>query len=108
MLFDTDNQSPAAPALSRREKDENYDDVVVVLSERWRIIWCSDHYHWIIQQRDKSTKTLATPRWRGRKYHRKRDDLFVALASLKIDPSPDAVAIIMALPEWSDRPEVVS
>lgn len=99
MLFDPE-LSLTASALSQREKDENYHRVVVVLNEKWRVIECSDGIQWIVQRRDKSTNTLATPRWRSVSYPRCKEGVFAALTWLKIEVKDAAVARLVALPDW--------
>ncbi|MHA6690554.1 hypothetical protein [Devosia sp. A449] len=99
MLFDPD-QLPATTKTSMREKDEHYHRVVAVLNEKWRVIECCDGIQWIVQRRDKSTKTLATPRWRSVSYPRCREGVFAALTWLKIDTSDAAMARLVALPDW--------
>lgn len=90
----------ASQKFSTKETDDDYRDVVTLLNPEWRVIVCRDGIQWIVQQRDKATKTLVTPRWRGRKYHRSRDTLLAALARLKIEVMPEAMAMLIALPDW--------
>lgn len=82
-----------------RESDEDYCHVVLKVDGRVRIIECRDGIQWIIQRRV-SSNGATRARWRGVKYHRTRETLLVALASLRIDLTPDQRAAFDALPEW--------
>ena len=42
---------------SHRERDDNYQGVIVQLDPRWRIIECRDAIQWIIQKRSAELST---------------------------------------------------
>lgn len=92
MLVDS-QLSPAAPLLSRREKDDNYYDVIVVLNTRWRVIRCKDGIQWVIQKASPSE-------WRSVSYPRNRDGLLDRVRSLCGPCSDAAMAKLVALPDW--------
>jgi hypothetical protein len=92
----------AATVLCRQESAPNYDRVVVVLNDRWRLIECRDGIQWILQEREGAADTPAT-RFRSRRYHRTRDTLFVAMGRIGIFPTADHAAAIAALPSICGR-----
>ena len=68
--------------MSHKERDDNYNSVIVQLAPRWRVIVCKDGMQWIVQQKEAShggpwramerhelphKSRWATPRlWEGR------------------------------------------
>jgi hypothetical protein len=74
------------PCTSRREKDESYYRVIVRLSDKSRVIECSDGIQWIIQY-------LSGRLWRGVSFHRDRDVLIERSGA-----TGDALAVLQALP----------
>jgi|GEM_PF-2522194 len=101
MLLKAEHLSPAAPTMSRREKDENYDDVVVMLNDHWRVIRCKDRIQWIVQKASPSE-------WKSKSFTRFREGLYSAVRWFKIDASPESLAHLASLPERVDLPKVVS
>ncbi|MBR0801730.1 hypothetical protein JQ615_41035 [Bradyrhizobium jicamae] len=55
--------------MSKKEVADDYDRVVVVLNENWRIIECRDRIQWILQRRG-SPKKSRKDDWRGKSYCR--------------------------------------
>jgi hypothetical protein len=60
--------SPASTISSHRERDDAYQYVALVLSDKWRIASCRDGLQWIVQYR--STKD----QWRSRKFFARASD----------------------------------
>jgi hypothetical protein len=91
-ILDTlEPHSPAlvhVPAASKRERDEDYDRVIVRLDDRDRVINCSDNLQWIIQRR-------RGDQWHGYSFHRCRD-VMIERSSAK----GESLAILKSLPEW--------
>lgn len=54
--------------MSHRERDEDYDRVIVRLGPDWRVIECADAFQWIVQRRLPS-------QWWSKKYCTSRDGL---------------------------------
>ncbi len=84
---------------NRREGDEAYSKVIVVITDRIRIVECRDGIQWILQKRV-SAKTATKAQWRGLKYHRSREDLITGLVRLKLHLTPEQLAVLRTLPEW--------
>ncbi len=61
------------PAYSTREESNDYQAVVAVLDQRWRVIECQDRIQWILQRRRGSRDGL--PAWRGESFCRIRSAL---------------------------------
>lgn len=93
MLLDEAQHSPSALSPSKREKDDNYHDLVAVLNAKWRVIRCKDGIQWIIQKASPSE-------WRSKKYLRDRDSLLVRVRSLCGPVNDAAMAKLVALPDW--------
>ncbi|BBZ96183.1 hypothetical protein BRDID11004_29100 [Bradyrhizobium diazoefficiens] len=55
--------------MSNREASDDYNLVVAVLNENWRIIECRDRIQWILQHRGSPEKSRKDD-WRGRSYCR--------------------------------------
>lgn len=53
--------------MSNREASDDYNRVVAVLNENWRIIECRDRIQWILQHRGSPEKSRKDD-WRGRSY----------------------------------------
>ena len=58
---------------SHRERDDNYNKVIIQLSPRWRIIECKNALQWIIQRR--AAKPLNPGHWLGVSYITSRSKL---------------------------------
>ena len=65
---------------SHMESKDCYDDVIIQLAPRWRVITCQDVSQWIVQKKEASH---AGP-WRGVSYHTCRDSLLRACGSLNL------------------------
>ena len=52
--------------MSRREGDDDYDNIVAQLGPDWRVIVCVDDWQWIVQERKGGA-------WRSRKFCTSRD-----------------------------------
>jgi hypothetical protein len=84
------------PNFSHRESDDDYQPVVAVLADRWRVIVCRDGMQWIIQSAEKSSHGVA---WRGRRYLRTKNRLIAICGTSLGEIRPSALAILQALPE---------
>ena len=71
-----------------------YDDVIIHLTARWRIIFCKDRIQWIIQKKEASH---AAP-WRGVSYHTCRDSLMRTCGSLNLLSAASEDQLLDALP----------
>lgn len=91
----------ATVVLCHREEADNYDRVLVSLSDDWRIIECKDAIQFITQR--KSPGGVVGARWRNIRYHRTRDTLTEACHRSGIFPTPDPAAAIAALPAICGR-----
>jgi hypothetical protein len=81
---------------SHRERDDNYQGVIVQLAPRWRIIECRDAIQWIIQKR--SADPLNPGYWLGASYLTDRNKLIELSASLGFLSEPSKRAVLEALP----------
>ena len=79
---------------SRMESTDSYDDVIIQLGARWRVITCRDVSQWIIQKKEASH---AGP-WRGVSYHTCRDSLLRTCGSLKLLSAALEEQLLDALP----------
>ena len=88
----------AFPILPRYyETADAYDNVVVQLAPRWRVIICKDDLQWIIQKR--SAEPLHRGRWRARSHVTCRAALIRLCASLELLSDASVRARLEALPE---------
>jgi hypothetical protein len=76
------------------ESADCYDDVIIHLTARWRIIFCKDRIQWIIQKKEASH---AAP-WRGVSYHTCRDSLMRTCGSLNLLSAASEDQLLAALP----------
>lgn len=81
---------------SHRERDDNYQSVIVRLDPRWRIIECRDAIQWIIQKR--SSEPLNPGYWLGASYVTDRNKLIELSAALGLLSEPSLRAVLEALP----------
>ena len=81
---------------SHRERDDNYQSVIVQLDPRWRIIECRDAIQWIIQKR--SAKPLNPGYWLGASYVIDRNKLIELSTALGLLSEPSLRAVLEALP----------
>ena len=81
---------------SHRERDDNYQHVIVQLASRWRIIECPDAIQWIIQKR--SAEPSHSGEWRGDSYVTHRDALIELSVKRGLLSDPSKLAILEALP----------
>ena len=81
---------------SHRERDDNYQGVIVQLDPRWRIIECRDAIQWIIQKR--SAKPLNPGYWLGASYVTDRNKLIELSTTLGLLSEPSLRAVLDALP----------
>ena len=84
--------------LSHRERDDNYNGVIVQLAPRWRVIVCKDGIQWILQRKEASH---AGP-WRGMSYHTNRDGLLRACGSVGA-LNNDILEALEALPDYASQ-----
>jgi len=96
---------PVAPAIdgcrstqtySRRERDDNYWGVIVVLNDRWRVIVCKDEIQFILQNRSVAPPNKGT--WAGKTYSTTRNGLIAACSSRGSLSEPSARQVLEALP----------
>ena len=80
---------------SRRERDDNYAYVVVQLAPRYRVILCPQGLQWIIQEKECSRRAD----WRAEQYLTSRDGLIEACGKRGLLSSPNAEAVLHALPD---------
>jgi len=52
--------------MSRREGDDDYENIVAQLGSDWRVIVCRDNWQWIVQER-------KWGEWKSRHYLTSRD-----------------------------------
>ena len=88
--------SPCSLETSRKERDDDYHNVVVQLATRWRVIVCKDFLQWIIQKR--TAEPLHPGVWRGRSYVTARSSLIRLCASRDLISDDTALAKLEALP----------
>ena len=81
---------------SHRERDDNYQSVIVQLAPRWRIIECRDATQWIIQKR--SAEPLNPGYWLGASYVTDRNKLIELSTALGLLSEPSLRAVLEALP----------
>jgi len=86
---------------SHRERDDNYQGVIVQLAPRWRIIECRDAIQWIIQKR--SAEPSHSGEWRGVSYLTDRNKLIELSATLGLLSEPSSRAVLEALPLNANR-----
>ena len=96
----------APEAVNRNESSDSYGDVVAVLNPKWRVIRCRDGIQWILQSRDSAT--AANGVWRGRSYCRTKEALLRVCAKHAGEINPTAAAILVALPDWIEPPNLPS
>ena len=84
--------SPKPP--SRMESTDSYDDVIIQLAPRWRVITCCNMLQWIVQKKEASH---AGP-WRGVSYHTCRDSLLRTCGSLNLLSAALEAQLLDALP----------
>jgi hypothetical protein len=44
--------------MSRREGDDDYDNIIAQLGPAWRVIVCKDNWQWIVQERKDKWRSL--------------------------------------------------
>ena len=85
-----------ASAPSRRERDETYQGVIVVLSDRYRVIIDEQGDQFILQKH--YAESLHAGVWRSVSYVVSRDKLIELSASLGLLSEPSTRAVLEALP----------
>ena len=81
---------------SRRERDDNYTRIVILLTRRWRIIVCKHGIQWIMQKRSVAPQNTGT--WAGKSYATTRGGLMAACSGRGLLFEPTARLTIEALP----------
>ena len=76
------------------ESTDSYDDVIIQLAPRWRVITCREQMQWIVQKKEASH---AGP-WRGVSYHTCRDSLLRTCGSLNLLSAASEDQLLDALP----------
>lgn len=87
---------PPLVTKSHRERDDDYRDVVCILSDRWRVIVCRDGLQWIIQRRD--GERFGQTRWTGIHYCTSREALIRLSRALQPQAEAGAHERLAALP----------
>ena len=94
----------AAGVPSHRERDDNYWGVIVVLSDRFRVIVCKDAIQFILQKRSVAPPNTGT--WAGKSFSTTRDGLMAPCSERGLLSEPSARQVLEALP--SDVRDYVS
>jgi len=81
---------------SRRERDDNYADIVVQLAPRYRVILCPQGLQWIFQEQEASHEAT----WRAQEYHTSRESLLNACGKRGFLSDPNVEAVLHALPDF--------
>ena len=84
--------------MSHKERDDNYNSVIVQLAPRWRVILCKDGMQWIVQQKEASH---GGP-WRGMSYYTNRDGLLRACGRVGA-LNNDVLEALEALPDYASQ-----
>ena len=84
--------------MSHKERDDNYNRVIVQLAPRWRVIVCKDGRQWILQRKEASH---AGP-WIGMSYNTNRDGLLRACGSVGA-LNNDPLEALEALPDYASQ-----
>ena len=79
-----------------QETSDNYGAVLAILDHRHRVIICRDGIQWIPQRRKPGG--AARP-WRALGYHTTRTSLIRACATLCREIDPNAMSLLLALPD---------
>ena len=85
-----------AECNSHRERDDNYNKVIIQLAPRWRIIECKNALQWIIQHR--ATKPLNQGYWFGVSYITTRNKLIEVSKALNLLSDASMSAKLSKLP----------
>ena len=94
----------AAGIPSHRERDDNYWGVIVVHSDRFRVIVCKDAIQFILQKRSVAPPNTGT--WAGKSFSTTRDGLMAPCSERGLLSEPSARQVLEALP--SDVRDYVS
>ena len=86
----------STPTYSRRERDDNYWGVIVVLNDRFRIIVCKNAIQFILQKRSVAPPNTGT--WAGKTYTTTRDGLIAACSERGLLSEPSAKQVLKVLP----------
>ena len=81
---------------SRRERDDNYWCVIVILNDRFRIIVCKDAIQFILQKRSVAPPNTGT--WAGKTYTTTRDGLIAPCSERGLLSEPSAKQVLKVLP----------
>jgi len=81
---------------SRRERDDNYWGVIVVLNDRFRVIVCKAAIQFILQKRSVVSPNTGT--WAGKTYSTTRDGLMAPCSERGLLSEPSARAALEDLP----------
>lgn len=84
--------------MSGRETADDYDRVVAVLNENWRVIECPDQIQWILQCRGSPTRSRKDD-WRGRSYCRTSEALLRCTRRHAGSVNTSAMQELVALPD---------
>ena len=82
---------------SHRERDDNYNKVIIQLAPRWRIIECKNALQWIIQHR--AAKPLNQGHWLGVSYITSRNKLIEVSTGLNLLSDASMKDVLADLPE---------
>ncbi len=91
------NSTGSSPQpLSRRERDDDYGDVIVHIAPRWRVISCRDGIQFILQQRSVAPPNTGT--WSGKSYSTTRSGLIAACSERELLSATLEGQLLDALP----------
>ena len=82
---------------SHRERDDNYNKVIIQLAPRWRIIECKNALQWIIQHR--AAKPLNPGHWLGVSYITSRSKLIEVSKGLNLLSDASMSDKLLKLPD---------
>ena len=81
---------------SRRERDDNYWGVIVVLNDCFRAIVCKDAIQFILQKRSVAPPNTGT--WAGKSFSTTRDGLMAPCSERGLLSEPSVRQVLEALP----------
>lgn len=81
---------------THRESDDDYDQIVTRINDRWRVIVCRDGLQWILQKRE--GKRGGKARWTGVSYSTTRKALITATHAHCCDRQTGAMECLKGLP----------
>ena len=90
------NGGTCSPAVeAHRESSDHYSYIILILTNRWRIILCRQGLQWILQRRE----NLHGGAWRGFRYFRTRKVLIEECGRLGLLSNTAAAQLRETLPQ---------